>query len=91
MATEARFPHVFEVLAHRRLRQDSQASLTEAFAHVCRRWGNKRGQLCATGAAQRKVKHTHKGAAIPEERLGAQEIQTHLTSKIRGLTASKGH
>lgn len=76
--------------SRRRLPSVSKRTV-HAFAHVCRRWGNQRGQLCATGAAQRKVKPARKGAAIPEESLGAQKIQSHLTLKIRGLTASKGH
>lgn len=86
---EACFPRVFEVAY---LAADSDRIPKRLLnKRVGRRWGNKRGQLCAPGVAQRKVKHAHKGAAIPEESLGAQKIQTHLTLKIRGLTAFKGH
>lgn len=86
---EACFPRVFEVAY---VAADSDRIAKRLLKkRVCRRWGKKREQLCAPGVAQRKVKHAHKGAAIPEESLGAQELQTPLTLKIRGLTASKGH
>ncbi|TWW78609.1 hypothetical protein D4764_11G0007300 [Takifugu flavidus] len=51
-----------------------------------------RATLCERRCAKESEANAPaESAAIPEERLGAQEIQTQLTLKIRGLTASKGH
>lgn len=51
-----------------------------------------RATLCERRCAKESEANAPaESAAIPEKRLGAQEIQTQLTLKIRGLTASKGH
>lgn len=82
------FTSVWGRLSCRRHGQNLPASLQERVALGQQTRATLSERLCAK---ESEANAPAESAAIPEERLGAQEIQTQLTLKIRGLTASKGH